>query len=142
MKRILFITELCSAFDLRPDNVFGLGQERGWLEYEDELFCNDQITRKQMARIIHMFLLKEKGISDIPDISRAEVLRDLYDCRVCAGHVAQVYLRGIMDAVKLDKEGKVLFFDLEGTDDKSDIYESIRRTAETVNKLRSMNMKG
>ncbi len=132
MNRIGFINELCSAFDLTAENIFALGQEHGWLEYEDELFGNEQITRKHMARILHMFLLKEMRICDIPDIRKAECLRDLYDCRVCAGHVAQVYLRGIMDAKTLGTDNDFLWFDLEAADESSVIRESIRRTVELV----------
>ena len=127
---------------MNPENVFAFGQEHGWLEYEDELFCNETVTRKQEARIIHMFILKEKGIKDIPDISRAEVLRDLYDCRVCANHVAQVYLRGIMDAKDLAVNGGFLLFDPDGTDDMTVIRETIRRTAEIVKIENSLASKG
>lgn len=137
MNRIGFINELCSAFDLTADNIFALGQKHGWLEYEDELFGNDEITRKHMARILHMFLLKEMGICDIPDIRKAECLRDLYDCRVCSGHVAQVYLRGIMDAKSLGADPGFLWFDLEGTCESSVIRETIRHTVETVRKYKT-----
>ncbi len=132
MNRIDFINELRSAFDLTAENIFALGQEHGWLEYEDELFGNEQITRKHMARILHMFLLKEMGICDISDIRKAECLRDLYDCRVCACHVAQVYLRGIMDAKTLGADNDFLWFDLETADESSVIRESIIRTVELV----------
>lgn len=142
MNRIDFISELCSAFDLAADNIFAQGQEKGWLEYEDELFSGEQIIRKQMARILHMFLLKAMGISDIPDIRNAEVLCDLYDCRVCAGHVAQVYLRGIMDAKTLGGNDGFLWFDLDGTCEPAEISESIRRTLELVNKDNTMNAEG
>ena len=142
MIRADFINELYSAFGMNPENVFAFGQEHGWLEYEDELFCNETVTRKQEARIIHMFILKEKGIKDIPDISRAEVLRDLYDCRVCANHVAQVYLRGIMDAKDLAVNGGFLLFDPDGTDDMIVIRETIRRTAEIVKIENSLASKG
>ena len=43
----------------------------------------------------------------MPDISKAYVLKDLFDCRVCANHIAQVYLRGIMEAEETD--GLVIF---------------------------------
>ncbi len=127
---------------MTPESVFALGQEHGWLEYEDELFCNEPVSRKQEARIIHMFILKEEGIKDIPDISRAEALRDLYDCRVCANHVAQVYLRGIMDAKDIAVNGGFLIFDLDATDDMSVIRETIRRTAEMVKNDNSLASKG
>ena len=60
-------------------------------------------------------LLKVCGLSDL-DMSGAKGLKDLYDCRVCANHIAQVYMRGIMDAKDLKRDGGFLWFDLEGTD--------------------------
>ena len=127
---------------MNPENVFAFGQEHGWLEYEDELYGNEPVSRKQEARIIHMFILKEEGIKDIPDISRAEVLRDLYDCRVCANHIAQVYLRGIMEAKDIAVNGGFLLFDLEGYDEQTVIMETIRRTAEMVKNENSLASKG
>ena len=63
-----------------------------------------------------MYLLKVMKVSDL-DISGAAALKDLYDCRVCANHVAQVYTRGIMDAKNIRRGGEFLWFDLNGTDD-------------------------
>lgn len=132
MTREGFIRLLCASFGETAGDICSAGREKGWLEQEDELFRHEEISRKCMARIIHMYLLKEKGIADLPDISKAQVLHDLYDCRVCANHVAQVYLRGIMDAGDLAVNGGFLWFDLAGTVDEAAIKESIRRTVETV----------
>ncbi len=55
------------------------------------------MLRKDAAIAGHELLLKH-GISDLPDIFEASELKDLYDCRVCVNHIAQVYLRHIMDA--------------------------------------------
>ena len=132
MTRKSFILNLCKAFGEEYEDVFSRGLENGWLEYEDKLYCNDPIARKNIARIIHMFLLKEKGLSDLPSIHDAEVLRDLYDCRVCANHIAQVYLRGIMDAGNLALQGEVYFFDPESIDNDETVLEQLRRAAEIV----------
>lgn len=140
MTRGSFIENLCNAFGIGKDGIFERGMERGWLEYEDELYCDLSINRKNIARILHMFLLKEMGISDIPDIHRAGVLRDLYDCRVCANHVAQVYLRGIMDARDLAGDGGFLWFDLENED--QDIEKYIFRTSELVKNNMTSNGQG
>ena len=133
MTREMFIESLLKTFGVESWNALAYGMEHGWLEYEDELCKNDPVTRKHIARILHMFLLKEKGICDLPDIGGAGVLRDLYDCRVCANHVAQIYLRGIMDAKDLASDGGFLWFDLDGEDSQENIHEYIRRTVETVN---------
>ena len=68
-------------------------------------------------------------MADIGDISQAYKLKDLFDCRVCANHVAQVYLRGIMDAKNLMKEGEFLCFDLDCIDDKDTVIAQINELA-------------
>lgn len=116
-----FIRELCKVTGEEYQDVYIRGRRAGWLEEEDELYPDRDISRKNVARILHIYLLKVRMVPDIPDISRASALKDLYDCRICANHVAQVYLRGIMDAKNLLKEGEFLWFDLDGSDDDDDI---------------------
>lgn len=127
MTRLEFIQRLLEIFGEDNEDVFSNGLENGWLEFEDKLYRDDEITRKNIARIIHMYLLKEKGISDLKDISKAAELRDLYDCRVCANHVAQVYLRNIMSAKELSVNGGFLWFDLNGEDDSATIEDYLIR---------------
>ena len=121
MTREQFIKRLLEVFGEDTGDVFSKGLENGWIEFEDKLYRDDEINRKNIARIIHLYLLKEKGISDLKDISKAAELRDLYDCRVCANHVAQVYLRDIMSAKELSVNGGFLWFDLNGEDDSAAI---------------------
>ncbi len=54
-----------------------------------------KLSRKICARIIHEFML---NVLQIPDVEwkSAGQLKDIYDCRVCANAIAQVYERGIM----------------------------------------------
>lgn len=111
-----FIKEFCNKAGIGFDGVFERGRKEGWLEAEDELKKDQAITRKNAARICHMYLLKVMKVSDL-DISGAAAIKDLYDCRVCANHVAQVYMRGIMDAKNIMHGGEFLWFDLNGTDD-------------------------
>ena len=122
-----FITELCRQAGEEPKDVFIRGRKEGWLEAEDELFADRDITRKNAARILHMYLLKVRGISDISGIEKAHVLRDLFDCRVCANHVAQMYLRSIMDARDLMPSEGFMWFDLDGIDDRDTNVEHIRK---------------
>ncbi|MBO4637164.1 MAG: hypothetical protein J5685_08485 [Clostridiales bacterium] len=124
-----FIRELCSIFGEEYEGVYDRAVKCGWLDTEDLLFKDRTITRKNAARIIHMYLLKVSGLSDISGISGAEKLRDLYDCRVCTNHVAQVYLRGIMDAKDLSKDGGFLWFDLDGEDDPETNRMYLKRAA-------------
>lgn len=134
MTREQFIVRLLEVFNDESADVFSAGLEKSWLEYEDKLYKDDEISRKNIARIIHMYLLKEKGIPDIQDISKAGELRDLYDCRVCANHVAQVYLKGIMGAKDLAAKGSFMWFDLDGTDDSNVIEDYLKRAVDTVGK--------
>jgi len=127
MTRAQFIRRLLEVFEEDTADVFSNGLEKGWLEFEDQLYRDDVITRKNIARIIHMYLLKEMRIPDLQDISKAGGLRDLYDCRVCANHVAQIYLRGIMGAKELYAKGGFLWFDLNGEDDDHSIEEYLIR---------------
>ena len=130
MTRLEFIQSLLEVFGEHTGDVFSNGLENGWLEFEDKLYHEDEINRKNIARIIHMYLLKVKGISDLQDISKAGELRDLYDCRVCANHIAQVYLRDIMSAKELSVNGGFLWFDLNGEDDTSAIEDYLIRAYE------------
>lgn len=127
MTREQFIKRLLEVFGEDTGDVFSKGLENGWLEFEDKLYRDDEINRKNIARIIHLYLLKEKAISDLKDISKAAELRDLYDCRVCANHVAQVYLRDIMSAKELSVNGGFLWFDLNGEDDSAAIEDYLIR---------------
>ena len=56
------------------------------------------LKRKDTARILHLYMEKVLGVTDEDDITPASVMKDLYDCRVCVNHIAQVYLKGIMKA--------------------------------------------
>ena len=89
--------EVASA-SLTQSELLRYGHFRGWLEDSDERHPENFLNRQTAARIIHQFMVVELHISDVADISAAEKLRDLYTCRVCANHIAQVYARGIMGA--------------------------------------------
>lgn len=87
-----------SAASLTLCELLRYGHFRGWLEDSDERHPESMLNRQTAARIIHQFMVVELGVPDIADIKEAERLRDLYTCRVCANHIAQVYVRGIMGA--------------------------------------------
>ncbi len=79
-----------------PDGLLEYGRQRGWLDPQDLLEAEKPLLRRQAARILHEFLRKECGEADEADWGSAGELADLYDCRVCVNHVAQVYAKGIM----------------------------------------------
>jgi len=89
------------------------GHFRGWLEDSDQRFPDAPLNRQTAARIIHMYLLIECGLPDLADIKPAAAFKDLYTCRVCANHIAQVYCRGIMGTKKEEpafSDSSQLFF--------------------------------
>jgi len=91
-----------------PADCMEYGLQQGWLEAQDIAAKADVLTRKHAARMLHNFLRMELQEPDEIDGSPAYVLQDLFDCRVCAGHIIQVYVKGIMDDVALP-DGKMIF---------------------------------
>ncbi|MCQ2592044.1 MAG: hypothetical protein MJ188_04610 [Treponema sp.] len=101
-----------------PENMDLLhwGHLRGWLEDQDEVEKNAPLLRRSAARIIHQFMKLELFIPDVEDISPANQLQDLYTCRVCVNHVAQVYLQNLMAPEEIDFQGHTaLIFNMLGT---------------------------
>lgn len=74
---------------------------QGWIEACDLAEPGKVLRHMDAARILHLYMQHVLGIPDLTDISAAGILKDLYDCRVCVNHIAQVYLRGIMDGVMI-----------------------------------------
>lgn len=62
------------------------------------------LAKKIAARILHEFMLRIMGLKDL-DWGDASAFRDIYDCRVCANSVAQVYRRGLLDGRTSDVFG-------------------------------------
>lgn len=87
-----------SAFSSCFSDFFAEGRKKGWLEDLDERNQSLPINRMTAARIMHGFLRKELGEVDESDWRGAEHLKDIYDCHICVGHVAQMYAKGIMEA--------------------------------------------
>ena len=95
-----------------PADCVEYGYASGWLEAQDVLGRKGVLLRKTAARILHEFLRRERTEPDEIDASPAYRLQDLFDCRVCAGHIMQVYVKGIMEEKKLE-DGRMVF----GTED-------------------------
>ena len=104
-----FIKLLASSYpQVLPADLSNLllyAHTRGWLEDQDERFCDKNLNRQTAARIFHQFMKIELGVPDLQDISAANVLADLYTCHTCVNHIAQVFLRGIMDAQFIERDG-------------------------------------
>ncbi|HKL98860.1 MAG TPA: rhodanese-like domain-containing protein [Mobilitalea sp.] len=69
---------------------------KGIIEDYDITNRSNPIERRSAARIIHEALLTEFSERDEDEWSAAENLLDLYSCRTCVKHIAQVYVKGIM----------------------------------------------
>jgi len=111
-----FVERLCKNIQIK--NPMQYGRKKGWLEEIDEIQASEPITRKQVARILHMYLRNELCEPDLMNWKNAEKLRDLYECRVCVNHVAQIYEKGIIGSVKIN--GNNVF----GMDNKISIVEA------------------
>ena len=96
------------------EDLLRYGHYRGWLEDQDERQPQAPLNRQTAARITHEFMRIELQIPDLADITPATKLKDLYTCRVCANHIAQIYTRGIMGAEKNEEpelsDSSYLFF--------------------------------
>lgn len=130
-----FINLLWNTFkESSPEpSLISYGRTKGWLEDEDQRFSDRSINRRTAARIIHQFMKTELKVPDSIDIRLAEELKDLYTCRVCANHIAQVYVRGIMMAQEIEHEGKIvkIFNHLESLE-RDQILEIFDKLKETV----------
>lgn len=94
-----FVDTLIENSWVKPNtsDYMDYGYQTGWLEDMDVTHCKEPLQRKNAARILHEFMRLELREPDEDDISPAKKLRDLYDCRICAKHVMQVYAKGIME---------------------------------------------
>ena len=104
-----FVSTLWSHFfpdkPLGEEELLRYAHVRGWIEDQDERFCDNTLNRQTAARIVHEFMRIELGVPDLQDISAANELADLYICHTCVNHIAQVYLRGIMEAQVVERDG-------------------------------------
>ena len=101
-----------SAPDSGTESLLREAYDQGWIEAQDLTSYDEEIKRMDAARILHLYMQHVLHIPDLTDISGAEELKDLYDCRVCVNHIAQVFLRGLMDGIMIPAGGKeILIFD-------------------------------
>ena len=94
-----------AAGNFSEADIWQRGMEKGWLEERERLEAEKLIERRTAAKIVHEFLRRECGEADEADWGAAGRLKDLYDCRTCVNHVAQVYAKGIMTGLSEDVFG-------------------------------------
>ncbi|MBR4179887.1 MAG: hypothetical protein IKR45_04205, partial [Treponema sp.] len=70
-----FVSTLWSFYfpekPLPEEELLRYAHVRGWIEDQDERFCNESLNRQTAARIVHEFMRIELGVPDLPDISGA-----------------------------------------------------------------------
>ena len=117
--------------DASPDDAFAslhAAHLRGWLEDQDERFPDTHLDRRTAARIIHNFMRIVLSIPDLPDITPATKLADLYTCHACVNHVAQVFCRGIITSTQTERDGKIYeIFDMLSPISESEGQEIIKK---------------
>lgn len=115
-------------------NLLRYGHLRGWLEDQDEVMADSFLEKRTCARILHQFMKIELIIPDCDDVKDAFSLKDIYTCRVCTNHVAQIYGRGIMEGEELEINGQSgLFFNMTRLLTKEEVFEAIKKVRKLVN---------
>ncbi len=125
-----------------PEELLSYGHACGWLEDSDERFPENSLDRRTAARIIHQFLRICCGIPDLPEIPNARALKDLYVCPSCANHIAQVYERGIMNAMQItdadygSSENSILIFNHLEQVSEQDVKSILQNVSAVLNRLK------
>lgn len=110
----------------------------GIVDEWDNLHASEPILRKNAARILHMYLLK---VLKEPDGSEQgpswKLVKDIYDCRVCANHIAQVVDKGIMEPHRYSEDFTV--FEGNGTMERAEAEACVKRLFDEKLRLRPCN---
>lgn len=111
----LIFTKLFIERGYTREQFFIQGRTEGWLYEQEDIFAKKRLERRAAARILHGILGKVIKEADESDWSAAMKLKDLFDCGTCVMHVAQMYVKGIMEAVEVrDGEPGEVLFDMTG----------------------------
>ncbi len=94
MDRYLTVGQFADLFQKTLD---GAGEGSGRADPDIPQAPEELIRRRTAAGIIHR-ALRRAGEADEEHTGAALRLRDLYVCRTCVNHIAQVYTKGIMTA--------------------------------------------
>lgn len=92
------------------------------------------LTRQNAAKTVHEWLKNVRLEPDEQDIEAALRLRDIYDCHACVGHVAQVYVKGIMTA-------KAGMFGMREELSEREAEEIAKRASEPAKRVRVFGVK-
>lgn len=95
-----FITLLLQSCDASISEPLNYAMAKGIAEDYDLVHSDREISRRQVARIVHDTLRIELHEKDEDDWMAAKDLKDLYSCRTCVQHISQVYVKGIVEPDK------------------------------------------
>ena len=118
MSLLRFLTIL-----LKNEEALDKARTLGLIDMSDTGHPEKNVVRKKAAKILHMYLLNVMHVKDEDDISPASIMKDLYDCRVCVNHIAQVYLKGIMKAHEYP--GGLILFDSDVEITEAEVKEAL-----------------
>ena len=109
------------------------GHFRLWIEDQDESHPENPLNRQTAARILHDFLRIECGLNDLQNISQATKIKDLYTCRVCTNHIAQVCARGLMhpQEIQTSEKEEQIFNHLELVQ-KNEVQEILKKVKKII----------
>lgn len=126
-----FVLELSKLASIKDDEILHYGHLKGWLEDQDEYAPDAFLDKRTCARILHQFMKIELGIPDLEEVSQAFLLKDIYTCRVCTNHVAQIYCRRIMEGEEIDFAGEnQLIFNMTRLLSEEEVTEIIKKVRE------------
>ncbi len=94
--------------DSCPEEGLVRSREAGWTEEQDAIYRERYIERRAAARILHQFIRMVQREPELENWKPAQQLKDLYDCRTCVNHVAQVYCKGILPGMRAE-DGSLIF---------------------------------
>lgn len=104
---------LTEANECDSEKVLSTGRVDGWIEDFDIVHKNEPITKQSLCRITHLYMKKVLNIVDEDDWQSATKLLDLYDCRTCVIHIAQMYVKGIVKSKSATEFGNNDFISLD-----------------------------
>lgn len=135
-----FITLVVQNFDARISDPMAYAMAKGIAEDYDLVHSNREISRRQVARIVHDTLRIELHEKDEDDWMAAKDLKDLYSCRTCVQHISQVYVKGIVEPDKpniYNVDGQMTH--AEAADVLLKMIDRTKRNPKTVEKQKGAN---
>lgn len=106
VKRLLSVFIKLRQADVEAGNLDGnlLYDEKSIEKFTilDSLAKERLLTKTSCAKIVHDFLRKVLKEAESDNWDPAKELLDLYDCNTCVAHIAECYVKGIMDEKSAD----------------------------------------